>query len=508
MAVARRSLLRAGAGVTALAAPGLTGLLSPAWSAPAAPDWSGLGSRLNGTLVLPTDPGYAVAKQLHWTEFDSVDPSAVAYCQSAADVAACLRFAQDNGVPLAVRSGGHSSAGYSTTTGLVLDVSRLNSVRTDGSTVTVGSGTQLVDVTDKLAPLGLALPGGNCPTVGVAGFLQGGGFGMLTRRHGMGCDRIVSAEVVLADGRTVVCSATQEPDLYWALRGGAGGNFGVVTQFELSPVAIGRLSLFTLTWSWDNAPEVLGAWQDWILAGPRELASNLTVLLTDAAPGAVPTVLVTGAWSGDPNALGPALDQLASAVGAAPASRTATGYSYLDAMMATYGCSTRTEDQCHRADAYPGGQLGRGNYLLARSRMVSNRIPQIGITQLLAAFDSARAAGHTRTLNFASLGGAANDAGRTDTAYVHRDTQFLLLTADSLPTGTPGPADQAAAQAWAATGFAVIDAWSNHETYQNYPDVALPDWRSAYYAENYARLTAVKSEYDPYRFFRFGQAVD
>ncbi|MDH6121821.1 FAD-dependent oxidoreductase [Kitasatospora sp. GAS204B] len=508
MPIARRSFLRAGAGVTALATPGLPGLLSTPRARRATAPWGNLSGQLTGTLVLPADPGYAVAKQLHWTEFDGVNPSAVAYCQSAADVAACIRFAQDNGLPLVPRSGGHSPAGYSTTTGLVLDVSRLNSVRPDGATVSVGSGAQLVDVTTQLAPLGLAVPGGSCPTVGVAGFLQGGGFGLLTRHYGMGCDRIVSAEVVLADGTTVVCSANQEPDLYWALRGGGGGNFGVVTRFELSPVAVTQLSLFTLTWPWANAAAVMGAWQDWIIGGPRELASNLTVALSDAAPGNVPVAIVAGAWSGDPNALGAVLDQLVSLAGAAPATRSATAYSYHDAMLTTYGCSTMSVEQCHTIGATSGGQLARGNYLLARSRMVSNRIPQTGVAQILAAFDSARAAGHGRTVNFAALGGAANDPARTDTAYVHRDTQFLLLMADSLPTGTPTPGDQAAAEAWAANGFAVIDAYSNHETYQNYPDTALPDWRTAYYAENYPRLVATKAQYDPYRFFQFGQAID
>ncbi|WP_225448261.1 FAD-dependent oxidoreductase [Streptacidiphilus sp. P02-A3a] len=517
MPIDRRTLLRAGAGATLLSIPGIVGMTG-ARSAPARGDtprpwdtttpWDTLAGRLSGSLVLPSDAGYAVAKQSHWSEFDTIDPNAVAYCASSADVAACVLFAQDNGVQVAVRSGGHSPGGYSTTTGLVVDVSRLNQLRVGDSTVTVGAGTQQIDVLGPLAARGLALSGGSCPTVGLGGFVQGGGFGLLTRAQGMACDHLVSAEVVLADGRIVSCSENEEPDLYWALRGGGGGNFGVVTQFELAPVVISQLSSYELSWPWADAATAIAAWQDWIATAPRELSSILTVTLPDAQPGAVPLVLVTGAWCGTPGLLDGCLDALVTAVGTAPTARTSTAGTYQDTMMATYGCADLSADQCHSVGYSPVAELPRGEYLLARSRMISTELPSVGVDALLAAFDADRTAGHTRALNFAALGGKVNDVDRTATAYVHRDTRFLALFADSLPTGTPTPQDRAAAESWAAGGFLTVDPYSNHETYQNYTDPALADWRSAYYAENYPRLAEVKYQYDPNRFFRFAQAID
>ncbi|MFF9003963.1 FAD-binding protein [Streptomyces achromogenes] len=202
MPIDRRTLLRAGAGVAALAMTGASQEFAGTRTA-GIPPWEALRDHLDGTLVLPYEAGYARARQQYWSEFDSVLPEGVAYCASARDVATCLLFAQDHGLPVAPRSGGHSPAGYSTTAGLVIDVSRLNTIAVNPSTVTVGAGVQQIDALSLLALGGLALTGGSCPTVGVAGFVQGGGYGLLTRSYGMACDRLVSAEAVLTDGRTV-----------------------------------------------------------------------------------------------------------------------------------------------------------------------------------------------------------------------------------------------------------------------------------------------------------------
>ncbi|MGO4753040.1 FAD-binding oxidoreductase, partial [Streptomyces sp. 2MCAF27] len=229
----RRQILRGGAAGLALAAA--APVLGPVTSAVAdasTADWSGLRKRLGGDLVLPSDSGYAQAKQVYFSMYDSSSPAAVAYCESTADVRLCLAFAQHHDLPAVPRSGGHSFGGYSTTPGLVIDVSRLRSITPGDTTTALGPGVQTVDALAALAPYGQALASGLHGSVAAGGFVHGGGIGWQTRSFGVACDALVSAEVVLADGRTVICSADEHPDLFWALRGGGGGNFGIVTRYE------------------------------------------------------------------------------------------------------------------------------------------------------------------------------------------------------------------------------------------------------------------------------------
>jgi FAD/FMN-containing dehydrogenase len=183
----RRSFLT-GAGGVALATTALTGAAQAKGDA-FGTRWSRLADRLQGRLVLPSDADYQRAKQLYQVQFDATSPRAVAYCVSAADVSACVRFAEAYGIPVAARSGGHSAGGYSTTEGLVIDVSGLNSVALGESSVRMGPGAQLVDIADTLAPAGLGISGGYCPTVAAGGFFQGGGMGLFTRSVGIASAR-------------------------------------------------------------------------------------------------------------------------------------------------------------------------------------------------------------------------------------------------------------------------------------------------------------------------------
>ncbi|WP_405682967.1 FAD-binding oxidoreductase [Streptomyces sp. NBC_00057] len=505
--VSRRAFIRTGATAT-LAAVGMTTAL-PAVFAHAAgePSWALLQKRLSGTLVLPSDAAYAAAKQLSWTEYDTMRPAAVAYCQSDADVSACLKFAQANGIPATARSGGHSFMGFSLTTGLVIDVSRLNSVTAAGNKVTMGGGALQIDTVSSLSGTGLALPGGLFPTVGAGGFIQGGGLGWQTRLLGMASDTLECARVVLADGSVVMASPTQNADLFWALRGGGGGNFGIVTMYRAEATAVPALSRFSLSWSWDQAADVLTAWQQWAIAGPRQLSSGPVLALFDAASGNTPTVGVSGVWLGAPDGLASHLDTLVGEVGHAPTARTVDDSSYTDGMLALYGCANLTVPQCHLPGTSGEGQVPRFGWSFDRSRLFSDAIPASGIDALLTAFDADRAAGHSRFIRTIVLGGRANDPGRTDTAYVHRDSEFIMSIATGLPTGAPPEADRTVARNWAGKVFNAVNPHSNGESYVNYLDRVLPDWADAYYKENLTRLREVKKHYDPNNFFRFAQSI-
>ncbi|MFD8600320.1 FAD-binding oxidoreductase [Kitasatospora sp. NPDC059646] len=509
--ISRRNVLLAGAGAAAL-----TGLpVTPGQAAPrrprasAAVPWSRLDDALQGRLVLPSQPEYTLARQLDLGQFDAANPQAIAYCANPADVAACLRFAQAAGLPFAVRAGGHSGAGYSTSTGLVVDVTGLNQVTVGASTVTVGGGAQGVDVVNALAPYGLAVPGGYCPTVGVGGYYQGGGMGALTRSVGLGSDRLASAQVVLADGRSVTASPTCHSDLFWALRGGGGGNFGVVTAYELKPSPVTQLGFVRLPWAWDKAVDVLDGFAHWLVDAPRTVGAALLVELPDAAPGNAPVPAVYLLSTGTATELDAEAARLIAMVGSAPVARPAAAMMpYRSAMMALYGCASYTTDQCHRSDNTAGGMLSRQEFGMVRSRMFGAPPSRAMWAQVVALFETERLAGHTRALEIWPFNGAAQDAGPSDTAFVHRSTLLSVsFLAAIRSAAVADAAGCAAGKRFVDAGFAAIDPESSGTTYQNFTDAALTDWRQAYYGANYARLVRIKQSYDPYWAFSFGQAI-
>jgi hypothetical protein len=168
---------------------------------PAPADWSALREGLAGRLIRPGDAAYDSARRLYNPRFDGIRPGGVAYCANPSDVAECLAFARRTGVPVAARSGGHSYAGWSSGSGLIVDVARMNGVRASSGRAVIGAGAQLIDVYDRLAARGVGIPAGSCPTVGIAGLTLGGGLGVVARKYGLTCDVLESVRIVTADGK-------------------------------------------------------------------------------------------------------------------------------------------------------------------------------------------------------------------------------------------------------------------------------------------------------------------
>ncbi|RSM66001.1 hypothetical protein DMH03_02360 [Amycolatopsis sp. WAC 01376] len=471
-------------------------------------DWNSLGRHLDGDLVLPSDPGYGQAREQALSQFDNTNPMAVAYCESTKDIQTVIAFAQDNGVHTVPRSGRHSFGGYSTTKGMILDVSRLNQVTIDGTHVTIGAGTQQAGALAALAPYGLALVSGLCPTVGSGGYIQGGGIGHQTRKYGMACDRLVSAEVVLADRRVVRASAQENPDLYWALRGNGGGNYGVVTKYTLEPVPRNSLVGYRLIWSGADTAALIENWQQWVNTAPDDLSSVL-MARTASPPSPSTMVTVSGTWYSTMDELNRRIDELVAATGVTPLNRSVWELPAQHAMTRLYGYADPTAAQGHRVGATPEATAPRWNYYRTRCRMFGSAVPRADVEDLLAVLaDPARfRTGQSRMLYFEALGGAANTRARTDTAYVHRTTKMLAGLTAELRDFAYTDEDTAACESWLADGFAVLDRHSLRESYQNYMDPALPDWRTAYYAENYPRLVRIKRAYDPHKFFRFARGI-
>lgn len=471
-------------------------------------DWAALGQRLQGTLVRPGSTRYATALQLYDPRFDTIHPAGIAYCNGASDLQACLDFAHRFAVPVAPRSGGHSYAGYSTTTGLVLDVTRMNgtTVNSAAQTATVDAGARLVDIYAALTNQGVIIPAGSCPTVGIAGLTLGGGVGVIGRKYGLTCDSLLSADVVLADGRVVTCDNSHYADLFWGLRGGGGGNFGVVTKFTFRTNAVSALSLFTLRWPWSSAAQVVNAWQNWAPSAPDEIWSNC-VLLTTADQNAGPIVQVNGVYVGSSSALSPLLQQLTSSIGVSPSSNYVTDASVLDTMLYEAGCSGKSIAACHLPTQNPQGQLPR-TIEDAKSDYFNHVLSRAGIGALVNAISSRQVATTPGTVGIGldPYGGAISRVQPTATAFAHRNVLFSAQYNINYDSGSSQSVVDANHQ-WLVDIKNTMDSYATGASYQNYIDTGLTDWQDAYYGQNLARLRQVKTTYDPTNFFHFGQSI-
>ncbi|MEU4718865.1 FAD-binding oxidoreductase [Nonomuraea dietziae] len=455
----------------------LTAALSGFGGAPA-PDWAALGRGLDGRLVRPGQVGYDAARRLYNPTFDAIRPRGVAYCATPQDVAECLAFARSERVPVTSRSGGHSYAGWSTGAGLVVDVSRMNTVTYRAGRATVGAGAKLIDVYDKLIANGVSIPAGTCPTVGIAGLTLGGGLGVVSRTYGLTCDALESVRIVTADGRVLTCDATNHSDLFWACRGGGGGNFGVALSFTFRTHPARDVTVFFLHWPWSRAASVVRAWQAWAPSAPDALWANLH--LTRSAGGL--DVQVGGLYLGGRTACAKLLDALVKVAGA-PSSRYTTERSHHAAMMIMAGCSGRTVAQCRRMPR---------EAFVASSHLGYAKMTGAAVKELVARV--ARPGGHAVLLD--AMGGAISRVRPDATAFPHRQALFSVqYYADGADRG------------WLRGVRGAMEPHLGEHAYVNYIDPDIARWRQAYYGANAARLSAVKAAYDPGRLFRLPQGV-
>lgn len=452
---------------------------------------SALAPRLKGTLFLPGQAGYDAARLNENPRFDAARPLGVARVASAADVATALRFARENDVPLALRSGGHSYAGYSSGGGagtglpaaLVVDVRALNAVKVSGTSVTVGAGAALAPVYAALAAKGRGIAGGSCATVGVAGLTLGGGVGVLTRAHGLTCDALISAQVVTADGRVRTVDAGHDPELFWALRGGGGGHLGVVTSLTFSTFAAPTIKSFFYQWPVSAAASVIAAWQAWAPTADARLWSTLKVLGGAAHPSG-PVVMVSGTWVG--GGAPPVADFLSKVP--RPGASSAKTRSYGQAMAGYAGCASIPAGQCHTG---AGGALKREAFA-ATSHVAYRGLRSSEVAVLVERVRAASPRLKEAGVSIDALGGAVGRVAPTATAFVHRRAIATVQY-----TATYAGSHAADASAFAG-GFraAMTPAWGEH-AYVNYADPTLKNPAVAYFGANAPRLAAVRQRYDP-----------
>ena len=442
-----------------------------------------LDRQLRGDVVQRGAPGYNVARVVYNTRFDGVKPQAIAFCESLADVQKTIRWARKHHVHIVPRSGGHSYGGYSTTSGVVVDVSRLQAVSLAASgRAASGAGAHLLEVYTALANRGRMIPGGTCPTVGIAGLTQGGGIGLSGRKFGLTCDHLLEATVVLADGSAVVANVHQHPDLYWALRGGGGGNFGIVTRFVFRTHPVGSVSTYSLEWPWSDAKQVVQAWQAF---APHALDGLSCVLNVNAAAGvASPHITSAGQFFGSEQALRSLLAPLVNA--GTPTSFTTKTRTFLEAV-----------------HYWAGGGSGRATFA-AKSSISTAPLSSAGIDALLHQIEDKRTSGTgSGIVLLDSWGGAINRVPKAATAFVHRGALFsmqYLAYWDPAAVAAPN-------LAWLRRCYAALRPYVSTFAYQNYIDPELPNWQHAYYGSNLARLRQLKRKYDPHNIFHFRQSI-
>ncbi len=447
-----------------------------------------LTDKVRGRVITASDQDYDDARAVYNAMHDR-KPSAVIQCVDSADVMAAIAAARENGVDLAIRGGGHSVPGFGTVDdGLVIDLSRMNHVRVDANkkVAWVGGGATLGDMDHATYPFGLAAPGGVVSTTGVGGLTLGGGIGYLTRSHGLSIDNLLSADVVLADGRQVTASDYQNEDLFWALRGG-GGNFGVVTSFEFQLHDVGDVVGGPLFYEFDDATAVLQCYRDYIAEAPEPLGCFFGWQIAPPLPfipedrvGDLFCVLVT-CWNG-PHA--EAEQVLRPLRDAAEVKAEQVGVMPFPALQSAFD------------DLVPKGMQ---NYWKA------DFINELTDDAIAVHIEHGKKTPHvSSSMHLHPINGAAQRVGADETAFGHRDKNFAPVIVGIWPDA----ADNEANTAWVRDYYAAIHPHSGgNGGYVNFMSGDDDHRVAENYGANYERLASVKTTYDPYNLFHVNQTI-
>jgi FAD/FMN-containing dehydrogenase len=463
----------------------LTGVTIPLLDTAAVDELRG---RLRGAALLPGDEGYDAARTV-WNAMIDRRPALIVRCRGAADVAEGVRFARERGMRLAVRGGGHNIAGSAVCDGgLVIDLSPMRSVRVDPRrrVAWVEPGCTLADFDREAQAYGLATPLGINSTTGVAGLTLGGGFGWLSRSLGLTVDNLLSADVVTAAGELVHASATEHPDLFWAIRGG-GGNFGVVTSFEfrlhpVGPTVLSGLVVHPL----DAAPQVLRFYRDFVRRAPEQLVCWFVLRIAPPLPFLPPE------WHG----------KHILALAMCYAGEMAEGEAAA-APLRAFGTPIADVVGPHPFTAWqavldPLLTPGMRNY------WKSHDFTELSDGLIEVLVEHARRIPDPQTeIAFANLGGAVARVPAEATAYRHRDAEFVV----NVHGRWEDPDKDSRCIAWARGLFDAAAPFSTGGVYVNFLTADEEARVPQAYGANYTRLAEVKRRYDPDNLFRVNQNI-
>jgi hypothetical protein len=446
-----------------------------------------LRAELRGTVLTREDVGYDEARTVYNAMIQRT-PGAIAQVADVADVIACVNAAREAGVLVAVRGGGHNAGGLGVVDGgLVVDLRGLRGIRVNprARTVRVEGGATWGDVDHATHAFGLATPCGFISTTGVGGLTLGGGSGYLTRSCGLTTDNLISADVVLADGRVITANAKEHPDLFWALRGG-GGNFGIVTSFLFRAHPVSTIVGGSTFWALDQAEDALRGFQDLIDSAPEELGGFFTFNPVPSVP-AFPQALhgrkvagVVWCYNGEQAAFERIVQPLVSAVPPLLHAPHELPYPALQSFF---------------DPIYPAGLqwYWRADFM---GKLSDDAIREH--VRHAATLPTEKSAVHLYPLN-----GAAARVGAGDTAYRHRDALWsqVIVGVD------PNPANADTLRDWTVGYYEALHPYSMGSAYVNFMMDEGLDRIRATYGANYDRLAQIKRQYDPDNFFRVNQNV-
>lgn len=447
-----------------------------------------------GRVVYPTDSDYDAVRVI-WNDAFEAHPTFVVRPRGDADVVAAVRWCRARGITPRLRAGGHSFAGYSTGNTVVIDLRDMDAVASESDgTVTIGAGGRLGAIyRDLYCRKRLTLPAGTCPTVGISGLTMSGGLGYLMRSHGLTIDRLRSATIVLADGSVLTVDEGRDADLFWALRGGGMGSYGVVTAWNFEPVVHQPQSLVVVRWHPEDFVEMMAAFQPWLASLPPVGFAG-AALIANAA-GAV-TAQVTMVDQGD----GSNLLDLANALVADCDATPSSGPNRTDvALPDQNGCKVTDPfelDAGYRKSRYAMAPVPRATLEVLRDRFVGRAA-------------NSELDGTSAFLLMDGCGGRIDDVSPDVTAYAHRGALFsgqFGATWNHVPSDQQSAAG-AASESWLDDLYAAVLPGFDGGCYPGYWDRKIVDWPTLYYGAGFDRLVDVKNRYDPDDFFRFPRSI-
>lgn len=492
----KRDFLKVGAAITGVSIlgvpPNLLGAPSAYSILGGQNGLSALGRDMTGRLILPNQMGYSLASRPNNALYDDRRPIAVAMCADATDVSRCVKWARDTGTPFVIRSGGHNYAGFSTTNGLLIDVRAMHRVTLDlkNGLVTIEGGVNNEDMASALRSYSVAVPSGRCPTVGAAALCLGGGWGFAATHAGLTCDSLVSTDLIGANTQLITANDKENVDLFWALRGGGGGNFGVNTSLTFRLHEVSTVTRFNIIWPPGKQVEIMSMLQDLQINNATLLSTRSKVRMR--SPGSYPSLtdLVAesiGLYWGNEKDFREIIQPIVALLKPDVFEVYEEGY-------------WRARDALATDDP-------TGLYEI-RSNYVEEKLSDDGLANMLG-WMTRWPGGSLTQQNMGilfAIGGKVRDIAADATAYVHRNSNFIfLLEASWAPADKPSTVRKQLA--WLTDYYNDMQRFLQPSTYVNFPSRELKNWKSYYYGANLSKLVEVKRHYDRNNVFKFRQSI-
>lgn len=437
-----------------------------------------------GEIVTPNNINYEKDRQV-WNRSIQKYPIAILYCISRNDVICALKFCIKKNIDFRIRSGGHNYEGYSIGNDLiVIDVSRMKKIAIDefSNTVKIEAGVQNSQIYEYLGKRGYPFPGGTCPTVALSGFTLGGGWGLSCRLFGLGIDNILEFEVVDYRGKLIIANKDCNSDLFWALRGSGGGNFGIVTSltFKLHP-KLNKVTIFKIYYPKTNLSEqanIMDIFQNLYQTLDRRV--NMRASFYNSEDEGL-AVFFIGLFYGDPEELKRILEPLLA----------------LPKAEADFEYTTFLQAIREVESIYPSSEKFK------TSGRFEDRIYSKCDLLRLAALIKERPRGSVyAAVTFYGLGGAVKDKGKYETAFYYRDSNYII----SIQSVWENPIYAEENKLWVANRLNYLEILTRG-SYVNFPYSPLMNYEKKYYGGNVCRLRCVKEKYDPYNIFNYPQSI-